>query len=357
MIGTDASANSLRVLRREPGVQIVHHHDDRGAWATRGRDVLFRAETEGPWKRIARFPRGSVLDPLVRSRLASRALRLDRCNVHPTRRGGLLGIRGGRVWRLEDGGACELARLQGDCLMSRAIAEDEEGALWFGEYFTNPERRPVCIWRVSPDLARAEVAYRFESPRIRHVHAVHRDPCLPQRLWVTMGDFQGECFLAWSDDGFRSVEHLGDGGQTWRTVGLLFDEARLAWLTDSHLEPNRVVTMDRRTGEVAVHGQVASSSWYQVRMRDGVHLATTTVEVGPAIRARRCYLLRSEDGRHWTEAASFAKDVLPMRLFKFGSLSLPSGDYGSGAFWLSGEGVRGLDGDSLLCALGPAEAG
>ncbi len=360
MIGTDGKIMALRILDRAPRLSIVHHHDERGAWATRGRTVLFRSGSGAGggagWEPVARFPRASAADALGRSRMACRALRLDRCNVHPTRAGHLLGIRAGQVLRLERDRCVPLASIQGDCLMSRAVAEAPDGSLFFGEYFTNPGRRPVQIWRVSPELDRAEVAWSFEAPRIRHVHAVHPDPHAPGRLWVTMGDFAGECFLAFSDDGFRSVEWLGDGSQLWRTVGLLFHGDRVGWLTDSHLETNRVVSMDRQSGQLELHGEVASSSWYQARTTDGVHLATTTVEIGPSIRASRCFLLRSEDGRRWREAASFAKDRLPMRFFKFGSLSLPSGRYSSQGFWLSGEGVRGLDGVSVLCALEPGAA-
>lgn len=355
MIGPDTGEGALRVLRREP-LTIVHHVDERGAYATRGRSVLEREGPEGPWRRRARFPAASPLEPLALLRPAARALRLDRCNLHPTRRGGLLGIRAGVVYRIEGESFVPLARIRGDCLMSRAIAETEEGALYFGEYFSNPERRPVRIWRVDPELRRAEVVYAFERPRIRHVHAVHADPYRPGRLWATTGDFEGECFLAFSDDGFRSVSLVGDGSQTFRSVSLIFEPDRIGWLTDSHLVQNRVVTLDRKSGEVSLHGEVASSTWYVARTSDGWLLAGTTVEPGPAVRTHRAFLLCSRDGLDWRTAASFAKDRLPMRFFRFGSLALPSGHYGSDAFWLSGDGLAGLDGRSALCSLAPGEA-
>jgi hypothetical protein len=170
-------------------------------------------------------------------------------------------------------------------------------------------------------------------------------------LWVTTGDFENECFFFYSDDGFRTLERVGDGGQTFRAVSLLFEPEQIVWLTDSHLEPNRVVSMDRRSGEVRVHGELPSSTWYTARTSDGALLATTTVEPGPAIRTRRAHLLLSENALDWTEALSFAKDRFPMRFFKFGSLALPAGRFSSKAFWVSGEGLRGLDGASWLCAL------
>jgi hypothetical protein len=359
LVGVDAlgpapATQRLRVLRREPGLAIVHHADEHGTWATRGRDVLHQTAPTEPWRRVTRLPR-SRLDPLLGSRLASRALRIDRCNVRPGAEGRLLAIRGGRVYRIEDGACEELCTIQGDCLMNRAIAEGSDGSLYFGEYFTNSERRPVRIWRITGDLRAAEVAFEFERPRVRHVHAVHADPDVPGRLWATTGDFADECFLFFSDDGFRSVERVGDGGQTFRAVGLVFQPERIVWLTDSHVEQNRIVSLERRSGELRFHGELPSSTWYTARTSDGVLLATTTVEPGAAIRTRRARLLRSSDGLAWREALAFDKDRLPMRFFKFGSLALPSGRFSSQAFWISGEGLAGLDGASCLCALDGGE--
>lgn len=354
-MATGAATQRLRVLRREPGLAIVHHADEGGTWATRGRDVLHQPSSAAPFRSVARLPR-SRLDPLLRSRLASRALRIDRCNVRPAADGRLLAIRGGRVYRIEDGECEVLCTIQGDCLMNRAIAEGSDGSLYFGEYFTNPERRPARIWRIARDLRAAEVAFEFERPRVRHVHGVHADPDVPGRLWATTGDFADECFFFFSDDGFRSVERVGDGSQTFRAVSLVFEPERIVWLTDSHLEQNRIVSLERKSGELRFHGELPSSTWYTARTSDGVLLATTTVEPGAAIHTRRARLLYSTDGVAWREALSFAKDRLPMRFFKFGSLALPSGSFSSQAFWISGEGLTGLDGASWLCALDDAEA-
>ena len=79
------------------------------------------------------------------------------------------------------------------------------------------------------------------------------------------------------------------------------------------------------------------------------HLRVEPVEArqpDTGILTRQACLLSSLDGRTFEVAASFDKDAWPMPWFKFGSLSLPSGHYSSKRFWLSGEGVRGLDGGS-----------
>lgn len=287
-------------------------------------------------------------------RLPRRLLRLDKCNLWPARSGRVLGIRGGQVLRFETDPMrppVPLFEIKGDCLMNRAFAEDSDGNIYFGEYFMNPGRVPVRLWRIDAELERWSPVYRFEDPRIRHVHAVHADPFAPGRLWVTMGDFAGECFLGYSDDRFETVHFMGDGSQLWRSVGLLFKRDEIGWLTDTHIEQNHVVTLARDSTEPRIHADRDASSWYAAETTDGLFLATTTVEPGPGIQTDKARLLASRDAIEWTAVAEFQKDRFPMRGFGFGSLSLPAGQLSSDGFWLSGEGLIGLDGRSVLCKI------
>jgi hypothetical protein len=329
----------------------IHHMDERGTWATRGRTIFFQPAGEESWRTIARFPPAMPQDLAMPSRLAARVLRLERCSVHPTRSGLMLGIRAGTVYRIDDAGVHPLFRIRGDCVMARAIAESPQGELYFGEYWQNPKRVPARIWRVARDLARFEVARELASPRVRHVHAVHSDPFLPERLWVTMGDFQDECFLGYSDDGFRTAHFLGDGSQLWRAVGLVFQRDRICWMTDTHLVQNHIVSMDRASHQTTLHGERDASSWYQAETTDGLYLATSCVEQGPGIHTDRSRLMASTNGTEWTTLLSYEKDRLPFRLFGFGWLALPAGRFSSRNFWLTGIGLEDLDGACLPCSI------
>jgi len=331
-------------------LEIVHHHDERGVWATKGRRILFRPP-DGSWSEIARFPRRVLKDLPIGVRLASRLLRLGKCNVYPTRSGRLLGIRGGVVYRFDGDEPVALFGIRGDCVMNRAIAETRDGSLFFGEYFTNPTLRRVRIHRVSPELDGHEVVYTFDSPRVYHVHAIHTDPHEPGRLWIPTGDFPGQCYLVEADESFETVQFRGDGSQLWRMVGVLFQRDRICWITDSHLETNRVVTMDRASGELTVHGERDASTWYAAETSDGVYLGTTTVEPGAGIATDQSRIIVSRDGVSWQAVAGFEKDSWPMRGFGFGALHLPSGRYSSSSFWVTGEGVKGFDGTSRHCSL------
>jgi hypothetical protein len=223
--------------------------------------------------------------------------------------------------------------IQGDSVLHRSFSEDAQGNIYFGEYFMNPERRPVRIWRVAPDLKSWEVA--CELPGVRHVHGIHADPFDPGVFWATVGDFAGECFLVRTQDGFQSTQRFGDGSQIWRAVNLFFTKESVNWLTDSNLELNHACRMKRVDGTLEVGQDIDCSAWYGCTTREGLHVAFTTVEQGPGILSNQSSVLLSRDAFHWEKVAGFKKDFWrPVKVFKYGVISCP-------------EGLVGLDGCSI----------
>jgi hypothetical protein len=341
----------LEPVKLDRSVSLVHHIDERGVWASKGRRVFYAATSGADWQEVAGFPRSNPKDLFGVGRLARRLLRSEKCSLHPTREGKLLGIRRSGVYDLSENAGIDsdselvpLFRIHGGCVMPRAIAEDDRGRIYFGEYFGNGDRVPVRIWRLDPLLETHEIAYEFPAGKIRHVHAVHSDPFVPGRMWVTTGDFTDECHLIYTDDYFETAHYLGAGNQLWRMVGIIFREDRLCWLTDTHFEQNYVVSMDRSRCEAEIVAKRDASSWYAAKTQDGICLATTTVELGDGIQTDQVRLLASEDGLEWEPVAEFRKDPYPMTGFGFGSISLPAGRFDRSAIWLSGEGVHGLEG-------------
>lgn len=343
-----APAFSIRILERYPHVTIIHHVEpDRTVWGSRNRRVLRKVADK--WDEVFQFPFRPPRDLFEITRLSARASRADKCNLFVNSQGRVLGIRDGAVYAYRPNrGLEELFRIQGDTVLNRAMCEDSEGWSYFGEYFRNPHRGPVRIYRVAPELDLWEIAQEFHTGSIRHVHAVHRDPFDESALWVTVGDYEGECHLYRTNDRFDSMNKYGDGSQTFRAVNLLFTETHVSWITDSHLEQNRACRLERSSGKLEVGQKIPCSGWYATSTEDGLHVAFTTVEKGPAIQSDESSILVSQDGFQWDVAATFKKDFWrPFSVFKYGILSCPSGRLRSDDFYISGEGLVGLDGMSL----------
>ena len=347
------------IVEKLKDLTIIHHVDEVGTvWATHNRKIYKIAA--GRRELVCTFPRVLPRDLFGFHRLAARAARADKCNVYVNRHGQVLGIRGSTVYAIVDGEARSIGTINGDSVLHRGICEDDDGNMYFGEYFMNPGRVPVRIWRVSRDWT-CEIAYEFTDPKIRHVHGVFRDPYSPESLWVTTGDYSGECYIMRTTDGFRSLEKFGDGEQLYRAVTIFFTPTHVTWVTDSHIEQNYACRIDRETKELEQGQEIDASAWYGTTTSEGLFVAFTTVERGPAIKTNWSSMLVSDDGFHWSEVYRFKKDLYrPVRVFKFGVISCPSGVMPNDSVYLSGEGLVGIDGKSARMALNyattPAEA-
>jgi hypothetical protein len=342
----------LEITQRMPQVTLLHHlHSDGTLWGTAGRKVIKRAAGED-WTSVGQFPFIPRRDLLALARPLARALRADKANIYINRLGLAFGIRSSMAFALADQSMEPLFSIQGDSVLHGGLCEDGDSAIYFGEYFMNPVREPVHIWRVAPDLSSGEIAYTFPAGEIRHIHGIYPDPHDPGAMWVTTGDYKGENYLWRTSDRFSSLERFGDGEQIWRAVRLFFTPEHISWLTDSQLETNHACRLSRRDGSLEIGQSLDAPAWYGASTSDGWHFAFTTVEPGPAVTRSDSAVLASRDAFHWQEIASFQKDAWrPMKVFKYGVISCPSGSMTSQSLYLSGEGLHGLDGVSLQVRL------
>jgi hypothetical protein len=343
----------LRILNRLPAVTILQHvTPEQSLWGTSNRRVL-RGQA-AHFQVLGRLPRVYPRDLCGWTRLGTRFFRTDRANLYVNRRGTVVAIRGGKVYRLTHSPFAyqELGPIQGDCALHGGLCEDAEGCIYFGEYFGNPERQSVRIWRVPPDGRRMEIAHEFPAGSIRHVHGVFPDPYEENRFWVATGDYENECYLFATDPRFSRLERVGDGTQTWRAVTLYFTPTHVCWITDSHLEPNRACRLRRSDGSLELGQAVDCSAWHGMTTVEGDYIACTTVERGPGILSNDASVLVSRDAFHWQTVASFPKDAWrPFKAFKAGAISCPTGQNHSNGFYLSGQALKGFDGITLHVAL------
>lgn len=334
-------------------ITLLHQIDTDGTlWGSCGRKVLYRRPGE-EWAFHSEFPLSMPRDAFSFSRITTRLSRSDKCNVHVTRKGHVLGIRAHRVYHLKPSQEPTLLfSISGDCSLHGTLCEDPDGWIYFGEYFMNPKRREVKLWKVAPDLSSHEVAHCFAPGSIRHIHGVFADPYEPGVLWCSVGDYLNECYLFRSDDQFQTIKRYGEGTQRWRAVHLFFTEDHVCWLTDTECQQNYACRMDRNTGDLELGQEIIGSSWYGTTTVEGTHIAFSVVEPGYGGQSDRAFILVSDDAFRWHATFSFKKDFfVPMGKFKYGVICCPSGPMKESALYISGEGLFGIDGCSLQMSL------
>lgn len=324
---------------------IVHFVDKDQMIFTRHRSIYIKSK-EGLSK-IIKLPFVFPRDLNFNIRLIERFTRADKCHISKISNNCILIIRGSVVylWKNE---LIKIGTIKGDCPLHSSSSIANSGNIYFGEYFMNPKRISVNIYRVNPILNNIEVAYTFPSGSIRHVHCITKDTYFNNRLWVTVGDENGECFLYWTDDEFNSLNKIGDGSQLWRAVGLIFTKTHVCWGTDSPNYDNHFIRMQRSDNTIEIGQKVPGTIWYTGTTNDGLHYASCSVENGKAIRTQEALVYISRNALNWEIASSFRKDIWPMPIFKWGTISFPSGNFNSKNIWISGEALKKLDGCSKL---------
>ena len=226
-------------------------------------------------------------------------------------------------------------------ILRGSMAESDEGAIFFGEYFGNAEREPVRIYRIAPGSIIAEVVHTFSAGTVRHIHGVYRDPH-SKSLWCLTGDKDHECVLWTTDDDFHSVERFGGGDESWRAVSILFDEAHITYGMDAEFEQNYIYRIRRSDKVREKLGSIPGPVYYSFQIRDWCFFVVTA-ELCPSQSDRASSIWSVSPEGVLSEVARGEKDWLSPKYFMPGIFhpSLPR-EHKSEVF-LSGIGLKGVD--------------
>ena len=84
------------------------------------------------------------------------------------------------------------------------ITATPSGKIYWGEYFSNPDRQAVHIYASDDEGEHWNVAYTFPAGTIRHVHNIVWDQFV-QRLWILTGDEKDECRVVHASQDLRRL--------------------------------------------------------------------------------------------------------------------------------------------------------
>ncbi|MGH8612427.1 MAG: hypothetical protein ACREYF_10410 [Gammaproteobacteria bacterium] len=326
--------NGAAEMRTEPSWQIEEIPALRGLaveWAEAGRFVLSRQERlfvaaslAPPFKPLGSFPASTARRLAARVRPAQRLLRFMYYNV--------LGLPGGSffltfdkcVGVLDADGLHLLEGLARPCRVLRgACAMDGAGDVYFGEYLVNPDRHEINVYRWVPGSRRIEIVRTFHAGSVRHVHGIYSEPGT-RALWCVTGDTGDECRLMRTTDGFRTVDEVGGGDETWRTVSLLFRGGKIFYATDAEFRQNVIYMLDPDTGARDIVEKLDGPVYYSAMAGDDLFFAVTA-ELCPSQTSRSATLWHVGADAYCGVIASFEKDPLPVSWFLPGTLNFARG--------------------------------
>ena len=255
-------------------------------------------------------------------RLAQRLLRFMVTNVIPLENGDLFVTFDKSIGVVRGGKYQELKGLARPCRVLRsACALDESGNIFFGEYLANDERGEMRIYKYTPGEDSLEAIYTFPANSIKHIHGLYYDE-YTKSIFCLTGDEEKECRILRSFDGFRTIEIVGEGDETWRAVSVLFDKDSFYYGTDAEFRANNIFQINRTNLERQDLGEVSGTVFYSKKLGDDLFF-TTTAENAPSQKENVAALWHARAGGKCAELVKFKKDRWHGTLFMFGTIHFP----------------------------------
>ena len=289
------------------------------------------------------FPR----DFYFNIKLLKRLLRSDAKEViYDEVSGKLVIIRNSSVYLIHESTFVLLGTIEGDAPLFNSHCI-HNGIIYFGQYDQNKNRKSSKIYKINEKNI-ISIAHTFLPGQIRHVHSINNDPYIKNRLWVTTGDNDGECLLLYTDDNFKSISNIGDKSQDFRIVNLGFSKDYLFYGTDNLIKENYIYRQNRSDGKRMKVLSIKQTAWFLKQDKKGNVILGTTVENGKGCQANYSSIYFSRDfGTKWLELLRIPKDIYPMPLFKWGSVSFSNGAENLDDLFINVEGLKYLSGDSF----------
>ena len=306
---------------------------------------LLRSRDDGAsWERVAALPRDPLRRAAELSRLACRLLRHevralavvgDDRLVAANRRSVFAGHVGDALLARSEVEGGDLAVLPPLCIGTGP------GTVLFGEY-GSPRGRPMRLFASRDGGRRFEAVHHFAPGEVLHVHNIVHD-AKQGHYWVLTGDFDQQPGIGKLASDLRHFEWFVRGAQRFRAVEVFDLGDRLVYATDTQLEPNALVTLDKQTGKAERLRDFEGSCIYACRFGSW-YAITTTVEPSRVNPSRDATLWVSRDLEHWHCVLRARKDRWSADYFQFGSLVLPRGASDRDVVAVSGQAVERYDG-------------
>jgi hypothetical protein len=266
---------------------VVQEYDNSGnLWATRGMIIYCLRKDSDRFERVAHVPTGFNIFWLRNfSLLRKITIRPECMEVTVTGNGDLFAVSGGSLW-ISVSNRKQFRRIftlshygfgdQG--VRSAGILNYNDSIIYLGEYYTNKNRDAIRVFEYSIVSDTVKIAYEFEPGQIRHVHAIQKD-YFTGRIWICTGDLDSESAIAWTDNGFNTVNYLFAGSQTFRVCQLVFTDNNLYWGTDTGIEQEAGIFRALKSGDnMGKLNTPDGAVFYATRLNNGIIVFSTDRE-------------------------------------------------------------------------------
>ena len=207
--------------------------------------------------------------------------------------------------------------------------------IYWGEYGCNQEKDVVNIYRLN-SKKEISVVYTFPKNTIRHIHNIIWSTS-EQIFYIFTGDKEDCAGIYKSDKDWAMVEPILIGNQQYRAVVGFPLKKGIIYVTDSVETPNNIYVY--QNNEIESITSFPGSCIYGTETKSYYLFASTveppegrgffnmfTYKLGSGIQDWYSHLIKvRKDNLEVEEILKVKKDILPMKLFQYGTIMFPKG--------------------------------
>lgn len=302
--------------RRAKELIVQQYDSNNNLWATRGMIIYKLNNNDSAFVKIARVPTGFSLYWLNNFSLCRKYThRIECTEILVSSNGSICALSAGKLWyrAVNEKKFKKSLTLPnfginiGRGAMSTGLASSSDSLVFLGEYFKNPNRESVNIYKSRNNGQKWDIAYTFGNGEIRHIHAIQKDN-YKDLLWVCTGDGNNESMIGWTNNNFRSINIIGKGSQNWRTCQLVFTDSTIYWGTDTGNDDSGIFKWNREKNEITKVFSCDGAVFFGTRLRCGLIVMTTNREGLPNEKddKTRIYILNQKDRVFAIECGSWS---------------------------------------------------
>lgn len=234
-----------------------------------------------------------------------------------------------------------------------------DASVCYGEYFYNPNKKSVHIWKKKHDEDKFKIAYTFKQGIIEHIHAIIPD-IIRNVVWILTGDFGKSAGIWVAENNFREVTPVAIGKQFYRACVAFPVSEGILYATDSQLESNsiRLLRYDKKkwTSEIIYHldgpciygCKVNNQFIFSTSVEPGFSKNAFIIDLfdrkpGPGVKKNASQLVIGNLDNGFKTITHWEKDIWPMRLGQFGTIIFPHGKNPTNSLFLYSIGLKNHD--------------
>lgn len=229
----------------------------------------------------------------------------------------------------------------------------------YGDYINDGKENEISIYTRSFHSSDWKKAYSFPKGAIKHIHALilcrQRNSVL-----ILTGDNDAESGIWEATDHFSHMRKIVGGKQIYRACVALPLEHGIIYATDAPNENNALWYCDYEGNNTKKVSDISGPCIYGVHLTGNRMLFSTSVEPssintglsswisykrGKGVQDGFSHVYMLNNDMTVSEVYRCHKDILPMRLFGFGTFLFPSGT--GNELYIVGQAVSGMDGKTL----------